>query len=202
VPSNLKDLTKPKKQRRRTKFSWIRLSQRVKTLSFIAVFALVGTGYVLYTHAATNQDEVCSVGSAGTPLFPCLNAWNGGPGVNTYSPGVSHEYFEYVGVSKGGTSYIEIKYVPTGTCVGDAGNSESNARAVMNDPCGNPNTGAGAGWGTLFTQLVGSCPNGTYMRNVHWNGGYLSYANWPQQSNNLAWYLNTQAGYCMGAFFY
>lgn len=51
---NLDDQFKPKK-RRRSGLSWVRLSGRVKVLSFVAMFAVSGSAYLLYTHAATSN---------------------------------------------------------------------------------------------------------------------------------------------------
>jgi hypothetical protein len=79
----------------------------------------------------------------------------------------------------------------SGGCIGDYGNSSSNASTGL-DSC--PASGGNAGWGTKF--YVGNCSNGigsgyTYV-NYHWNAwlGPQSY------SNNATEYLNKPSGYC------
>jgi len=175
---------------------------RLPSPIIVSCCAMLGLGLTTIpsTALAQSQTEFCAEGSAGTPLFPCLNAWGGGPEVQTETPGTSNEDFTIQVVDKGGVGYREIEYLPTGSCVGDIGNSSSDARAGMDDPCGNPNTGAGAGWGTLFTLQQSYCGQGYVWSNVHW-GGFLNYSNYPQQSDDLAYYLNSgEPGYCMGSF--
>ncbi len=50
-----------------------------------------------------------------------------------------------------------------GDCLGDLGNSSTDAAAGTNDKC--DNNGPNGGWGTVF--LITPCGNGSYM---YWNG--------------------------------
>lgn len=89
-----------------------------------------------------------------------------------------------------GGGFAQLLSDGSGGCIGDYGNSSSNASAGL-DSC--PASG-NAGWGTKFT--YNSCSNGLgagfYFVNYHWNGwmGPQSY------TNNANEYLNKPGAYC------
>jgi hypothetical protein len=173
-----------------------------KRMAALILGIVTGIGVVLgvgipAAHAASSY-ETCNYYENSlyvlVPLSPCLNAWNGGPDLNAYSPGASHEDFELVGVYRSPNLYYQIEYLPDGTCVGDGdGGSPSDARAVMNDTC-NGSNGYGGSYGTLFNLEYG-CPDGGWAyENVHWNG--LLGAG---TADGSAFYLNT-SGVCLNQF--
>lgn len=116
--------------------------------------------------------------------YACLNAWGGGPAVNTYTGGVDNndfnQEFNEISNSAGG---IDLQYVGggpnNGKCIGDLGNSSTVAKAGL-VPCG-------SGWGTNFS-VEHNCPNNNLaFKNAHW-GGYLGPVdNW---TNGSPFYLN------------
>lgn len=122
----------------------------------------------------------------------CLNAWSGGPAVNTYTGGVDNndfnQEFHLMPNSAGGT---DIQYVGggkySGLCIGDLGNSSTVAKAGL-VPCS-------TGWGTNFKAEL-NCGTGDYtFFNAHWQGYLGPVANWTSGS---PFYLNKpdQAGWC------
>jgi hypothetical protein len=170
------------------------------TAVLTCVSVVVGIG-LSATPAYAQQNEVCTVSIGGLAESPCLNAWNGGPYLETYSPGASNEDFQLQTVDRNGTIYSQIKYLPYGTCVGDGnGGSSTDARAVMTDACNGAN-GYGGSYGTLFLLEPGGCVFGWGLYNVHW-GGYLNYAGFPNNvGNGVPWYLNNpDASYCLDYF--
>ena len=96
----------------------------------------------------------------------CLNAWNGGPYVNGYTPGVANNYFTIVYQSNG---YVNLEFTGAYSayeydCVSDYGNSSTDARAGLNGYC----PGGQIAWGANFKLY--SCNGGLAFKNVHWNG--------------------------------
>jgi hypothetical protein len=123
------------------------------------------------------------------PGAECLNAWGGGPEVNVYN-GVSADYnlFEIYSENSGAVQIIDSDGGPyDGACIGDYGNSSTDARAGL-DPCGARN-GSGAGWGTIMQEETAECPSGSVaFHDNHW-GGYLSYDG---TSNGDPFYVNSE----------
>lgn len=122
----------------------------------------------------------------------CLNAWNGGPWVNTYdSPYTNNSYFTNVAAGSGNVE-LEDEGLNSydGTCIGDAYNDSGLADSTL-DEC--PTSGD-AGWGTNFHEYscyVNGNP-GYEFHNNHWNG-WLK----PQgSSNGQEFYLNSASPYC------
>jgi len=168
------------------------------TAVLTCVSVVVGIGLTA-TAAYAQQTEICGTAPGYVPSFPCLNAWNGGPDLNTYTPGASDEDFQLEVVDRSGVYYDQIEYLPYDTCVGDGdGGSSTDARAVMTDACNGAN-GYGGSYGTLFLLEDDSCPLGYKFFNVHW-GGLLSYSGVPEGGDGDAFYLNTALSYCMGQF--
>ena len=169
------------------------------TAVLTCVSVVVGIGLTA-TAAYAQTSEICAV-PIGEYLAeaPCLNAWNGGPYLETETPGASNEDFRLETVDRGGTIYDQIEYLPFQTCVGDGnGGSNTDARAVMTDACNGAN-GYGGSYGTLFLLVNNNCPIGWTLFNVHW-GGYLSYSAFPNYQNGSPFYLNTGVESCMDAF--
>jgi hypothetical protein len=107
----------------------------------------------------------------------CLNAWGGGPEVNTYvttntANDPTNNDFQYYRTPQG---HYELEFVggggDTGLCIGDLGNNQYSARAGLVE-C--PTSGAG-GWGTQITLAAGGgCPSGTEaLYDIHW-GAYIA----------------------------
>lgn len=169
------------------------------TAVLTCVGVVVGSG-LTSTAAYAQQSEVCATSyTAYLAVFPCLNAWGGGPDLNTYTPGASHEDFQLETVVRNGVAYTQIEYLPYSTCVGDGdGGSNTDARAVMTDACNGAN-GYGGSYGTLFLLETNGCQYGWKLYNVHWDG-LLSYSGWPNEADGDAFYLNTGGSFCMDAF--
>jgi hypothetical protein len=120
--------------------------------------------------------------------YACLNAWGGGPWVNTYTggPNTQNNDFTLIGGSTGSNWQIEDTGGNSGSgeCIGDAYNESGQADTYL-DTCG-------TGWGTNFTIAYGTgdngCPDNTIMfYDNHW-GGYLGPPNgWVNGSH---FYLN------------
>jgi hypothetical protein len=129
----------------------------------------------------------------------CLNAWNGGPTVKIYSPGVANNYFYiylYLNYGNGNEAYsLEATIIGgayNGYCIGDDGNSPGNASVGL-VPCWNAIGGTG-GWGINFKIDNADCPLGEMaFYNIHWRG-YIDPPN--SYSNGTEWYLNKPIPYC------
>jgi len=133
---------------------------------------------------AQGEEQVCDGSNY------CLNAWNNGPDVNAYTGGVLNDEFY---VYNPGTGYVNIQFAGAdggnyvSDCVGDLGNSSTDARAGLYSNC----TGSDAqvAWGANFTEH--SCTvageSGEAFKNVHW-GGWLAPAS---ESDGAAFYLNS-----------
>jgi hypothetical protein len=187
----------------------------IRTISgfILALGTVFGLGLsATAAHAAT--PEICDLSDA------CLNAWNGGPYVNTYGPAFKNDNFEiqpidgrcakgsdlttancpYSGVPKG-LLIIQIKYINTGNCLGDFNGLSSDARAGAFDACNSTSTGTGGYYGTVFfeydvfTNDQGTCPPGYFnIYSAHWPNGGLNY---PQPGDNEPWYLNSNPPDCL-----
>ena len=181
---------------------------RKRTIGIVAgVILALGTVFGLgpATQAHALSSEVCNLSSQ------CLNAWNGGPYVNTYGPGVGNDNFglqpiydrcqngsdrttpncpyQYV---PGGLLIVQIEYLNiSGNCVGDFNGLSGDARAGAFDACNNPGNGQGGSYGTVFFEYPGGCPGGYFsLLSFHWVSGVLN----PSGSgNDQPWYLNSSA---------
>jgi hypothetical protein len=166
------------------------------------------------TAAYASTYEICDIG------FACLNAWNGGPYVNTYGPAVSNDNFElqpiddrcksgsdltttncpYSGVPAG-LLIVQIRYLNTGNCLGDFNGESGDARAGAFDACNNPSTGSGGSDGTVFFEYnvvvddQATCPPGHFeLYSFHWQNGGLGY---PGAGNDEPWYVNSEPLDCV-----
>ncbi len=142
--------------------------------------------------AASTYNEYCGFGTN-----ECLNNWGGGSPVKTYTPDTVNNAFQaYVDTyrcNKGHTSAnCPISGVPSGLqivqihntdpdspfdgdCIGDNGNSSSDAKAADNLAC--DNGGANGGWGTVFVYFADSCPGDSIgFVNAHWASNWAAQA--------------------------
>lgn len=119
------------------------------------------------------------------------NAWGGGPWIRGYPGSTANNDFSF---GAGGAGGLESVIRSTsgsgawnGSCIGDAYNDPSDARASLT-PCTN-----GPPWGGNF--YVKTCsvdPNKIALYNVRW-GGYLA----PQSTvSGSQYYLNHPGEYC------
>ncbi len=121
----------------------------------------------------------------------CLNAWNGGPEVNVYSPGVNNNSFD--AFFSEGTGYWNIQFLGGGRynedCIGDLGNNSHDARAGLYSDCAAGNVA----WGANFTAETQNCSSGDIaFHDNHW-GGWLAPAG---LGDGDAFYLNNPDEYC------
>jgi len=144
-------------------------------IAFVVILGIVGSGYVVIkghsakgvSHAAAGYGHTfCGGNGAG-----CLNAWNGGPWVNSYGNAhVGNDDFYSVSLSNGASTYIMDSGVNVwgGKCIGDAYNQSGNPLASL-DSC--PGSSQGAGWGTIFKVVRGQyCTGNTVgFLNRRWN---------------------------------
>jgi len=119
----------------------------------------------------------------------CLNAWNGGPYVNEFTQGVANNYFTVIS-NQPATGYVNLEFTGSRSpyefgCIGDFGNSQTDARAGLS-PCG----GGNVPWGGNFTAT--HCPGGLAFKNVHWNG-WLAPAS---AGDGTPYYLNSASEAC------
>ena len=146
--------------------------------------------YASQPAAAISGHQVCDA-VTGPPVL-CLNAWNEGPGIKTYSPNVANNNVVVQGMARCGNGDLstvncpitgnptgqfiyQIEYVGPGSfngdCIGEQ-NESGNATLVA---CNNSN-GTGGGLGTLQEAAHFSCPSGFNSGvNVHFtnlNGGW------------------------------
>jgi hypothetical protein len=163
------------------------------------------------TVAQAQSSQVCDISLA------CLNAWNGGPYVNTYGPNVANDNFHiqpingrcragsdlttagcpYAGVPAGHL-IVQIQYLNhPGDCLGDLNGQSGSARASAFDACNSTSSGSGGSYGTVFFENVPSfgCPPGHFqLYSFHWQNGGLNY---PGAGNGQPWYLNTTTPDCV-----
>lgn len=125
--------------------------------------------------------------------FACLNAWGGGPWVDTYTGGPEDNDTNQMFSTVTEGSYTDLSWTGgSGECIGDAYNSSSYADTSL-DPCG-------SGWGTNFTEGSSGCPQGDdWFYNSHWKGYLGPVANW---TNGSHFYLNKPTPYCYSQSFF
>ena len=131
--------------------------------------------------AATAAQQYCYYNGR----FACLNAWGGGPAVNTYTGGIdrndTNQNFNIIDNTAGGK---DLQFTGAGPnhnkCIGDLGNDPNVARAGL-VPCF-------TGWGTNF-HIQQNCNDHTLYTfvNAHWGGSLGPVANW---TNGSPFYLN------------
>jgi hypothetical protein len=140
----------------------------IAVAALIAVFVVVGVSVKTFSHAASGGygHTFCGGNGAG-----CLNAWNGGPWVNSYGNAhVGNDDFYSVNLTDGASTYIMDSGANawSGNCIGDAYNKSGDSQASL-DPC--PGSSKGAGWGTSFQVVRGKkCTGNTVaFLNKRWN---------------------------------
>lgn len=145
----------------------------------LAVGAVLATG--IPEAAAASGTQFCYHSGS---KAACLNAWGGGPWVNTYTGGPNTQNNDFtISVSEikdtGGNAW-------SGDCIGDAHNSASYADVSL-DPCG-------TGVGTQFIVSTSGCEsNQVSFYNIQWNGYLGPVDNWVNGSH---FYLNKPTPYC------
>lgn len=114
------------------------------------------------------QEEICNTDTyEETPIAPCLNDYTGSSNlIKAYLPGYSDEALQEQNYS-GSNWQIYDPY--TGGCVGDYGNSSSDAKAAGLGSGSCP-SGGNAGWGTIFTKVSSCSGYADTLRNSHWAG--------------------------------
>ena len=151
----------------------------------------------------------------GVPASKCLNLWNGAGGsgyINAYTSGVANDNVRlqflpgrcnsidgydsddyqtanncpYNGVPAGLLVFQMVD--GAGQCLGDYGNSSTDARLGGFDTCNNTGTGFGGGWGTVFFIGPSYCgiPGPDQYASFHWPNGGVGY----NDSNGSAVYEN------------
>jgi hypothetical protein len=134
------------------------------------------------SHARANSQQWC-VGNQ------CLNAWNGGPAVNTFTQNVANNDFRVVNTADNMTGLqFQGSTGDFSFCIGDYGNSSTNARAGLFSNCAQSGHVA---WGANLQAFT--CPGGVEFKDVHWNG-WLGPAT--TSGNGVAFYLNKPTPYC------
>ena len=133
------------------------------------------------SYAATEY-EYCATNA-------CLNAWNGGPEINVYplSQGIANSHF--IAVTNTISGYTNIQFVGNSNssynddCIGDLGNSSTDARAGLYSNC----EAGTVAWGANFVETSQFCPGSEVsFYNVHWQA-YLGPAD---LTTGDAFYLN------------
>jgi hypothetical protein len=85
-----------------------------------------------------------------------------------------------------GTTYDQLEFATSGSCIGDYLNNPNDARASLSSGCG-----SNVGWGVNFTS--GFCTGGgVWFKNNHWHG-YLGPAG---TFNGAQFYLNNATPWC------
>lgn len=157
------------------------------------VLGTVGINALSASAAATPELCVGTVnGLVINPFAPCADAYgNGGSLIKSYQPGAT---WENVQMQSLGNGQWQLYDVNTGLCLGDNGNSQTDAKIGDTDLC--PTSGS-AGWGTVFrffTQAgCGSGPGALF--NNHWQGDITG-----SVTNGSQWYLNGGTGLCLYPF--
>jgi hypothetical protein len=134
-----------------------------------------------------DENQYCTTGTW------CLNAWSGGPYVNTYQIGAANNSF--FAFYNSDTGYENIEFTGNGSysfeCVSDYGNSSTDARVGLSGDCQEDSIA----WGANFDE--DSCGDGgEAFYNVHW-GGWLG----PESlSKGVGFYLNKPSEYCFTVF--
>lgn len=190
--------------------------RRTKRLVLGAALLALPLGAALASPAGAVANQLCDQSSH----TECLNAYNGGILVKTYSPNVSNDNFNWQlvdGRCQSGTPYttancplsgtpageliVQLKYYNlSNQCVGDNTNDSGDAKAGIGPGfCNSTTTGTGGAWGSLFIIDTTAGCSGDYNAfvNVHWSGSWghpawLGYAGNPV--NGTQWYLNNASG--------
>lgn len=162
-------------------------------------FSLTDTAVNMKTGNLVHPQRTVGTGNRWCYGAAQINAWGGGPWVNSYNgcPGPSNGDFTNITLTP--TVNHALKFTGggpwNGRCIGDANNDPGDARTSL-DSCGT--NGIGEGWGVDMQVGGAPCPAGQYwFRDQHWSGatsGYLGPAdNW---SNGSHMYLNKQIAIC------
>lgn len=162
---------------------------KVRVLPVMAALTLaisfgIGSGSGQAAYAQGTQNQYCNGGY-------CLNGWNGGPEVNAYT--VNHVNNNFSVFRDPGTAYDFIEYTGDGNykdqCIGDYGDSSSDARAGLSGFC----SSGQIAWGAIFKlKACGNGDSGWAFKNVHW-GGWLT----PNShSDGSPFYLNSATETC------
>jgi hypothetical protein len=152
-------------------------------------------------------NQICTVGYA-----YCLNAWNGGPWIKSYSYSAQNNDFTFVNDIHECNGGITTSTCPghgiaagqgigglqftgggswNGQCIADAYNDTGDARAALNTGCPISNTGAnGSNFVWVTQNTCGSAV--ALLYDIHWNG-YIRV----NESNGVQQYLNNASGSCM-----
>jgi hypothetical protein len=183
------------------------------------IFAAVGL--TLFTSGVAQAYTIYGPPVCGFTSNPeCLNAWNGGPYVKTYTTPASHEDFvvetingRCVSGSPYTTNNCPISGTPAGLlivqvtyggnqCVGDLNGEPGDAVASAFDGCNSTTTGYGGAYGTVFILYAGSCPgNDQALISSHWSSSFGNFYGlaWSGPNRNGAQiYLNVQPVTCLG----
>jgi len=136
---------------------------------------------------AEDEDQYCT-----TDTY-CLNAWSGGPYVNTYQVGAANN--DFIAFYNPDTGYENIEFTGNSSysdeCVSDYGNSSTDARVGLTGYC----QADSIAWGANFD--LDSCGDGgDAFYNVHW-GGWLGPAS---LSKGEGFYLNKPSENCLTVF--
>lgn len=156
--------------------------RRIALLAGVIVVAGTLIGLALGTGAQSAQAYTTFQWTDGSCF---INAWNGGPAVNSYCAQAKNNDF-YVG--NNGSSYeivLNNGGSESGECISDWDNSSQDARAGLN-PCSGTTP-----WGANFTEQSCYPLPGIAFHNNHWN-------NWLNggDANGDAFYLNTYNKTC------
>jgi hypothetical protein len=182
------------------------------------IFAAVG--FTLFTSGGAQAQTieygppVCAYG--GNPQ--CLNAWNGGPYVKTYTTPASNENFvvetingRCVPNSPYTTNNCPLSGTPSGylivqvtyggnQCVGDLNGESGDAVASAFDGCNSTGSGYGGAYGTVFILNPDGCPGNTQqLVSIHWSSSWSSkYGLGFSGGNGTQVYLNVYGPTCIG----
>ncbi len=191
---------------------------RLRLIAVAAALLLsAGLAIISTSASADSGTQIC-----GTQK--CLNLWNGGPGLKTYSSGVVNDnYIEQfvkgrcIAGSWKTTANCPISGVPAGLdivqisethvangnfhCVGDQNGDTTQADAESFDACNNLNTGQGGDYGTLFvmSDAAGCQANLGEFTNVHWSSNWSGGRRWLDANmggNGNQFFLNTTNSRC------
>jgi hypothetical protein len=187
-------------------------------ITALALCTVLGFGLKVAPPASAQPLEQCDDSGE------CLNLWNGGPYVNTFTStandAVTIQYIDgrcdsgdtttpncpYSGVPGGLLIFQLRNNVEPGNCIGDFNGSSTDARVGGFDACNDPHTGQGGSYGTVFFWEQGRCPPGpgglqpVQYWSFHWPGGGLAYpgsGTFGSGQNGQPWYENTTTPDCL-----
>jgi|GEM_PF-6809234 len=196
--------------------NWIAHLRRILIPSSVMALPLSFMAFAAPAALAATYNQYCN--SVGV----CINQYGGGP--NVESSGMNHDNNAFNitrdvarcndGLTTsscpiaGNPANLPIVYVEDvnpsspyeSDCLGDYGDSSSDAAAGVNDECdtSSPN----GGWGTVFVEgdgATGGCPSGTFaLYDAHWSSSWSQRAGiyWAAGANHQV-YLNTLSPYCL-----